>query len=1360
MTEGRSRIPIPNGAPEASTVRLMPDDQQAASAPDTVLVLRTLGGAALERISGDGGHVLLLGPGKPLGLLAYLAFSAGNSATRDHLTDLFWSDLDPDAARHSLRHALWQLRHHLGDAAIITSDGNLKLVAGMESDRDAFLGAAERQDFERAVELYRGEFLPGFAAPGASGFEQWADVERFRLRHHFLRAAEAVVHDWLAQGRLRKARQLAARARDSDRRNEAGWRLLLESILAANDVVAAELEVHELEELLNAEGRPPEPATSRVIERVRAEPQRQAHRSAEGARPALVAELVGRERQFSAILAAWEGARQGPGRHVHVTGAAGLGKTRLLSDVHARLRSMGAAAIGIRANPGEQRIPFALASDLALALAALSGSAALSPGSATALVALNPVLSSRYAVQPDRSTDSEALRRRATAVQELVAAVADEQPVAILVDDLHWADAESRQMLQSLFPKLGRHRVLALTAERPGSASAVSTEGAESISLEPLTPQQTAALLASLGALPAAAWAEALVSGLHDTARGSPLLIMETLRLALERDLLCLRDSVWECPDPAALGAELARGGALRRRIEDLDRHQSWLLVLLALAGSPMPTAPLAAAAGREEKAAADDLTSLEVRGLVSRDGGYWQPGHDEIAARALEVASPEALSAGHRALGKGLLETAGADPSLLSRAGRHFAGAADESGLRDAFARWARVARRRGDRRRLVRLASHFLGGALSRDGSGRLVASLPLITRTRLMTRRTIAGAASVAGLLVAAGGYALLRPAAPPPDAVFLAVSRVNGDSAVVYEVPVRRDWLENRRPVDVARAGKVLPALSRAAALGSASVYFAAAPDGNRWAFVRVVRDSGGLDLFVVDRDGRERRLTNAPKDDALADWAPDGRFIVFQSARWTTSGRTKVGLLKLATGQVRRLTAGENSDGFPKWSPDGTRIAFTRASLVGQAESELCWVSVAGGAEHCYRTRPAITELLAWYDAHQVLASSLDTLGSTSLVRLDVDTHEAHVLSLEMTGSFAASADGRWIACLCGRRGVSDSAWYVFATDRPDLGMPVVVPGPAVSTQLFWQRRGGVSGYLDRLAIVAPATQIPLGGLERLRVRGYDTDGRPVPLPVLTWRSSDVSVFSLDSATGEVHPHSVGTGVAYASAGDWREDSIRLVVTQPTYSTVLSEDWSRGLAEWVPFGDPLPLVTAGPGGGPAFWNNGDRSFYSGAYTRRPFGNPSGIGVEALVSTPVRAFQDQILLVSLVPWADSVSVAKWDYRTGSLPMRAQCGYQYPPTDGPAGMRAVNFDRWIDVGPTVALRPYTIRLQLFADGRCGLALNGRPLYVTPRTLPMSAPYRLVIQGKSVGNKMLVGRLEVWEGLKPGVNWAAAPR
>ena len=51
----------------------------------------------------------------------------------------------------------------------------------------------------------------------------------------------------------------------------------------------------------------------------------------------------------------------------------------------------------------------------------------------------------------------------------------------------------------------------------------------------------------------------------------------------------------------------------------------------------------------------------------------------------------------------------------------------------------------------------------------------------------------------------------------------------------------------------------------------------------------------------------------------------------------------------------------------------------------------------------------------------------------------------------------------------------------------------------------------------------------------------------------------------------------------------------------------------------------------------------------------------------------------------------------------------------------------------------------------------MNGRPVLVTEAQLSLDVPYRLDIEGNSVGTKILVGPLEVWEGVKGGVDWSA---
>ena len=151
------------------------------------------------------------------------------------------------------------------------------------------------------------------------------------------------------------------------------------------------VEADALEALLRHEGRDPEPATVAALRRAKQSPD-----PAGGSLPsALIAELVGREREFSTLTQAWQQARHAA-VHVLLASPTGLGKTRLLHDFHARLKTLGARAILVRANPGERDLPFALAADLAGALGELPGGAAVAPATAATLVALNPALSAHF----------------------------------------------------------------------------------------------------------------------------------------------------------------------------------------------------------------------------------------------------------------------------------------------------------------------------------------------------------------------------------------------------------------------------------------------------------------------------------------------------------------------------------------------------------------------------------------------------------------------------------------------------------------------------------------------------------------------------------------------------------------------------------------------------------------------------------------------------------------------------------------------------------------------------------------------------------------------------------------------------
>jgi hypothetical protein len=548
-----------------------------------------------------------------------------------------------------------------------------------------------------------------------------------------------------------------------------------------------------------------------------------------------------------------------------------------------------------------------------------------------------------------------------------------------------------------------------------------------------------------------------------------------------------------------------------------------------------------------------------------------------------------------------------------------------------------------------------------------------------------------------------------------------------------VPVYHDGWAALTSLDVRARGERRAELSGLAQVRSAVF----APDGESWVVTRAMPDSGERDLFLSTAEGSEIRITSAPGDDGDPSWAPDGQRFVFETVRWSPKHHHDLAIHDLATGEVSALTRSDHADIDPRWSPDGTRVAFVRI-FYEMRPSELCWVSLDGRAERCAGTRGYVPIGLAgWYDQEQLLAI-VDSAGHEMLARVHLQTASVRVVVERRHGKRLISADGRWVACFCDDETTGAPAWLVYPVDRPDQARRVDLGSAAPSDiSLLWAPPSTRPRYLARLEISAPRNPIPLDAAYRLRVQGSDVEGNPIVVPVLSWHSADTSTATVDSA-GTLQARRVGTVTVHVSAGGWRSDSVRVAIQPPTFSTVLEDRWTGELsANWVPFGVPRPVLTSGPESVPAFWHRGDSTFHSGVYSRRVFSAARGLGLEALVATPIDALQWQGLNISLDPGLDDAALASWDHRTGS-----------PPTAS---------------GPTVAADPrlrsgswYKVRIQIFPDGRCAVAIDGQPLWRGESQLSLDRSYRVRLVGKSVRTRILVGPLDVWEGVRADVDWS----
>jgi len=739
--------------------------------------LRTLGEVRLLIVDPTTGDV---GPdciplGKSLALLAYLHTARDRTASREHLVDLLWRDRSSDAGRQSLRQTAYRTRAATGPGALVSQGDSLKLALPIECDRDQFLLAIREGRHAAAVAIYQGPFFPGFAAPGAVGFEQWADLERASLKLAFIHAASTAVDVALDGGDHRGAVGIAQRAREIHPEAAETWQLLLRTLLSAEAWNLALLEAEAAALRIDAEDWPTNPALDALIRKART---RRARESTEApSHP--VPDLVGREEAFASLLGAWRRASSGRGRVVVLLGGAGLGKTRLAQEFQRRLSDAGARWVAVAARPADRDLPFALVASLVEALARLSGGVGVSPGTAAALVDLVPALSSLYlGHERPRHGPEDLLRIRALALAELMQAVTDDGPIAVLVDDLHWADESSRKIMATVGERLANQRVLLVLGLRPIYSGWSPPLGADTLELAPLSLAQMEALVASLGEGEEELLAS-LAKVLLEVSDGVPLLALSAIRLGFERRWLAVDGGRWASAEIALIRDALSQGSVLDQLLQQVPPKDQDLLLAMAIAGHPLSEKALATAL--PSPGAVDRLAGLEQSGMAARVDGGWDISHDRLAEAVLVRTAPDAKVDMSRRLGHALLDGEGAGLRTLRLAGR-LLNRADPSEATSPFLQWLKLSQRRDSWRDPVSAAVEFLGEDATREDAARLGRSVPRLMRLSrgrpelaigiglVLLAGTAAGTARGLGVLLEAPAQIIVL-ADPPSSQGFL-------------------------------------------------------------------------------------------------------------------------------------------------------------------------------------------------------------------------------------------------------------------------------------------------------------------------------------------------------------------------------------------------------------------------------------------------------------------------------------------------------------------------------------------------------------------------------------------------------------
>src|SRR4051812_2469527 len=175
------------------------------------------------------------------------------------------------------------------------------------------------------------------------------------------------------------------------------------------------------------------------------------------------AALLEREAELSELDRLVADARSGRGRLVLIEGPSGIGKTRLLQAARTGARESGMTALAARASELDREFPFGAVRQLyepLLAKADAARRAQLLQGAAGLAGRL-------LGAEPGNGTTAAEPHAFLHALYWLTANLAEEGPVALAVDDLHWADANSLRFLQFLAPRLDELPLLVALATRP-----------------------------------------------------------------------------------------------------------------------------------------------------------------------------------------------------------------------------------------------------------------------------------------------------------------------------------------------------------------------------------------------------------------------------------------------------------------------------------------------------------------------------------------------------------------------------------------------------------------------------------------------------------------------------------------------------------------------------------------------------------------------------------------------------------------------------------------------------------------------------------------------------------------------------
>jgi ATP/maltotriose-dependent transcriptional regulator MalT len=399
--------------------------------------------------------------------------------------------------------------------------------------------------------------------------------------------------------------------------------------------------------------------------------------------------LVGRAEETSSLDGALADVDRGRSATLELVGEPGIGKTRLLAELTARADARGQLVLSGSASELERDLPFSVFVDALDEYVRGLERRRLDALDEDVRAELAHVFPSMTALASEREVALQHERYRShRAVRALLEQLASTQPLVLVLDDLHWADSASVELVGALLRRPPAAPVLLALAVRPRQAPerlAVSLERAHRagtlirLELGTLSPEEARQLLGD-------AVDSAAATVLYEESGGNPFFLEQLARSLDRAGGKAAVHETWL----ASIGVPSTVVAAITEELALLSRPARLALEGAAVAGDPFELELAAAAAKLPETSvmeAVDELLQLDLlratdvprrfrfrhplvrRAVYEATAGGWRLGAHERCAQALAARGATASARAHHVERSAREGDAGA-AAVLRRAG------------------------------------------------------------------------------------------------------------------------------------------------------------------------------------------------------------------------------------------------------------------------------------------------------------------------------------------------------------------------------------------------------------------------------------------------------------------------------------------------------------------------------------------------------------------------------------------------------------------------------------------------------------------------------------------------------------------